>query len=54
VIVDRAGGPAVAFLFAGAAVAVAALVAAWPAGPISRAEARSTVDPDRVLLRETV
>lgn len=53
VIVDRAGGPAVAFLFAGAAVAVAALVAAWPAGPISRAEARSVADPDRVLLRET-
>ncbi|MFF0469226.1 MFS transporter [Micromonospora zamorensis] len=37
-IVDHAGGVSWAFLFAGAAVAVAAAVAALPAGPIARAE----------------
>ncbi|SCE92057.1 Major Facilitator Superfamily protein [Micromonospora coriariae] len=37
-IVDQAGGVPWAFIFAGAAVAVAAAVAAWPAGPIARAE----------------
>ncbi|WFE25159.1 MFS transporter [Solwaraspora sp. WMMD791] len=54
VLVDGRGGPPAAFLFAGAAVAVAAAVAAWPAGPIRRAETRSAADPDRVLLSETV
>ncbi|MGK5742910.1 MFS transporter [Micromonospora sp. URMC 103] len=39
VIVDHAGGVPWAFLFAGAAVAVGAGVAALPAGPIARAEA---------------
>jgi MFS family permease len=39
-IVDHAGGVTWAFLFAGAAVAVGAAVAALPAGPIARAEAR--------------
>ncbi|MFC0503566.1 MFS transporter [Micromonospora costi] len=39
VIVDNAGGVPWAFLFAGAAVAVGAGVAALPAGPIARAEA---------------
>ncbi|MFI7076751.1 MFS transporter [Micromonospora sp. NPDC049903] len=38
-IVDQAGGVPWAFLFAGAAVAVGAGVAALPAGPIARAEA---------------
>ncbi|MEU8010391.1 MFS transporter [Micromonospora parva] len=38
VIVDHAGGVRWAFLFAGAAVAVGAVVAALPAGPIARAE----------------
>ncbi|MFG1654635.1 MFS transporter [Micromonospora sp. NPDC049275] len=38
-IVDRAGGVPWAFVFAGAAVAVGAAVAALPAGPIARAEA---------------
>ncbi|RKF25071.1 MFS transporter [Micromonospora globbae] len=41
VIVDHAGGVPWAFLFAGAAVAVGAGVAALPAGPIARAEARA-------------
>ncbi|MFG2055699.1 MFS transporter [Micromonospora sp. NPDC048930] len=40
-IVDRAGGVPWAFLFAGAAVAVGATLAALPAGPIARAEARA-------------
>ncbi|WP_433529961.1 MFS transporter [Micromonospora sp. CA-263727] len=38
-IVDHGGGVPWAFLFAGAAVAVGAAVAALPAGPIARAEA---------------
>ncbi|MFI1193053.1 MFS transporter [Micromonospora sp. NPDC020750] len=38
-IVDHSGGVSWAFLFAGAAVAVGATVAALPAGPIARAEA---------------
>ncbi|SBT51696.1 MFS transporter [Micromonospora narathiwatensis] len=38
-IVDHTGGVPWAFLFAGAAVAVGAAVAALPAGPIARAEA---------------
>lgn len=50
VLVDRVGGPAAAFLFAAAALALAALLAGWPAGPISRAEARASVDLDRALL----
>ncbi|MFG2048840.1 MFS transporter [Micromonospora sp. NPDC048935] len=37
-IVDHAGGVRWAFLFAGAAIAVGAAVAALPAGPIARAE----------------
>ncbi|MGC5377628.1 MFS transporter [Micromonospora sp. DT68] len=37
-IVDHGGGVPWAFVFAGAAVAVAAVVAALPAGPIARAE----------------
>ncbi|MFY1635863.1 MFS transporter [Solwaraspora sp. WMMB335] len=53
VIIDRGGGPAVAFLVAGAAVGLVALLAAWPAGPISRAESRAVLDVDRVLLTET-
>lgn len=40
-IVDHAGGPAWAFVFAGAAVAVAAVVAGRPGGSIARAEARA-------------
>ncbi|WP_410814348.1 MFS transporter [Micromonospora sp. 067-2] len=44
-IVDHAGGVPWAFLFAGAAVAVGAAVAALPAGPIARAET-STVRID--------
>ncbi|MFR9774624.1 MFS transporter [Micromonospora sp. MS34] len=40
-IVDHAGGVPGAFLFAGAAVAVGAALAALPAGPIARAEARA-------------
>ncbi|MET8305774.1 MULTISPECIES: MFS transporter [unclassified Micromonospora] len=44
-IVDNAGGVPWAFLFAGAAVAVGAAVAALPAGPIARAEI-STVRTD--------
>ncbi|SIN21837.1 MFS transporter [Micromonospora cremea] len=40
-IVDHAGGVPWAFLFAGAAVAVGAAVAALPAGPIARAETSS-------------
>ncbi|MBY8873977.1 MFS transporter [Micromonospora sp. PLK6-60] len=38
-IVDHAGGVPWAFVFAGGAVAVGAVVAALPAGPIARAEA---------------
>ncbi|MEV1143537.1 MFS transporter [Micromonospora sp. NPDC049799] len=38
-IVDHAGGVPWAFLFAGAAVAVGAVVAGLPAGPVARAEA---------------
>ncbi|WP_091107909.1 MFS transporter [Micromonospora citrea] len=38
-IIDHAGGVPWAFLFAGAAVAVGAGIAALPAGPIARAEA---------------
>ncbi len=40
-IVDHTGGVPWAFLFAGAAVAVGAALAALPAGPIARAEARA-------------
>ncbi|MFI7021475.1 MFS transporter [Micromonospora sp. NPDC049900] len=40
-IVDQAGGVPWAFLFAGAAVAVGAGVAALPGGPIARAEAEA-------------
>ncbi|KXK63567.1 MFS transporter [Micromonospora rosaria] len=51
-IVDHAGGVPGAFLFAGSAVAVGALVAALPAGPVARAESRSAVRPDDVLAPE--
>ncbi|MFF5178523.1 MFS transporter [Micromonospora sp. NPDC000316] len=47
-IVDSAGGVPWAFVFAGAAVAVAAAVAALPAGPIARAET-STVRAEELL-----
>ncbi|MEU6023826.1 MFS transporter [Micromonospora sp. NPDC047134] len=40
-IIDHAGGVPWAFLFAGAAVAAGAAIAALPAGPIARAEAAS-------------
>ncbi|MCO1598217.1 MFS transporter [Micromonospora sp. RHAY321] len=40
-IVDHAGGVPWAFLFAGASVAVGAVVAALPSGPIARAETAS-------------
>lgn len=42
-IVDQPGGVPWAFLLSGALTGAAALVAAWPAGPISRADARATV-----------
>ncbi|SCL13572.1 hypothetical protein GA0070624_0175 [Micromonospora rhizosphaerae] len=47
-IVDHGGGVPWAFLFAGAAVAVGAAVAALPAGPIARAEA-SAVRAEQTL-----
>lgn len=43
-IVDRPGGAPWSFLFAAAVVAAATVVAAWPAGPISRADAAVTAD----------
>ncbi|MFB9237502.1 MFS transporter [Plantactinospora siamensis] len=49
VVVDRPGGVPWAFLLAGAAVAVAAGVAARPAGPIARAEETATVRQERAL-----
>ncbi|HEU4424144.1 MAG TPA: MFS transporter [Pilimelia sp.] len=52
VIVDRAGVPW-AFLFAGAAVAFAAAVAALPAGSIARADARAAVRIERMLAAES-
>ncbi|MFG3697070.1 MFS transporter [Micromonospora sp. NPDC047620] len=47
-IVDHAGGVPWAFLFAGAAVAVGAGIAALPAGPIARAEATAVRAEDLV------
>ncbi|GAA4616614.1 hypothetical protein GCM10023195_73950 [Actinoallomurus liliacearum] len=41
-IVDRLGGAPWSFLFAAAFVAAATVVAAWPAGPITRADAAVT------------
>jgi len=41
-IVDRPGGVPWAFVFAGAVVGAAALVAGWPSGPVARAEADAT------------
>jgi hypothetical protein len=38
-IVDQPGGVPWAFVFSGAVIGVAAAVAAWPAGPITRADA---------------
>ncbi|RKR90039.1 putative MFS family arabinose efflux permease [Micromonospora pisi] len=52
-IVDQVGVPW-AFLFAGAAVAVAAGVAAPRSGPISRAEAREAVRVEQALAAELV
>jgi MFS family permease len=52
VIVDEAGGVRWAFLFAGAAIAVAAAVAALPAGAMARAEARAAVRVERALAAE--
>ncbi|HEX5596739.1 MAG TPA: MFS transporter [Micromonosporaceae bacterium] len=52
VIVDQAGGVPWAFLFAGASVAVAAVVAGWPAGPIARAEARAALRLEQALAAE--
>ncbi|WP_326561120.1 MFS transporter [Micromonospora sp. NBC_01796] len=52
-IVDQVGVPW-AFLFAGAAVAVAALVAAPRRGPIARAEAREAVRVEQALAAELV
>lgn len=52
VIVDRAGGVPWAFVFAGAAVAVAAGVAARPAGSIARAENKATVRVEQPLATE--
>lgn len=54
VIVDRPGGVPWAFLFGGAAVAVAALVAARPAGSIARAETTATVRLEQALAAEPV
>jgi MFS family permease len=51
VIVDHSG-TAWAFMFAGAAVALAALVAALPAGSIARADARATVRIEQALAAE--
>lgn len=42
VIVDQPGGVPWSFLFAGVMIGIAALVAAWPSGPISRADAWAT------------
>jgi MFS family permease len=42
VIVDRPGGVPWAFLLAGAAVAVSAVVAGWPRGALGRADAHAT------------
>ena len=54
VIVDRAGGPPLAFLFAGATVGLAALVAGWPSGSISRAEAHASVRVEQALTADPV
>jgi MFS family permease len=49
VIVDQPGGVPWAFIFAGAAVGVAAIVAALPAGSIARADAHAAARLERVL-----
>lgn len=54
VIVDRPGGVPWAFLFGGAAVAVAAVVAARPTGSIARAETTATVRLEQALAAEPV
>ncbi|GGM23452.1 MULTISPECIES: MFS transporter [Micromonospora] len=51
-IIDHGGGVPGAFLFAGATVAVGALVAALPAGPLTRAEKHSPVRPEDTLTPE--
>ncbi|GAA4687760.1 hypothetical protein Prum_034920 [Phytohabitans rumicis] len=48
-IVDQPGGVPWAFLFAGAAVGMAALVAGVPSGAIARADAHATARIDRTL-----
>jgi MFS family permease len=48
-IVDQPGGVPWAFLFAGAAVGVAAVVAGLPSGSIARADARAAARIDQVL-----
>ncbi|HEY0699541.1 MAG TPA: MFS transporter [Micromonospora sp.] len=53
-IVDRPGGVPWAFLFAGAAVAAAAVVAGRPRGSIARAEAQATVRVEAALAAEPV
>jgi MFS family permease len=54
VIVDQAGGVPWAFLFAGAAVAVAAVVAGLPTGSIARAEAKAADRVEQALAAELV
>ncbi|SDY78410.1 hypothetical protein SAMN05444365_103466 [Micromonospora pattaloongensis] len=51
-IVDRPGGVPWAFLLAGAAVGVAAVVAALPTGSIARAEARAALHVEQALAPE--
>jgi len=53
-IVDRPGGVPWAFLMAGAAIAIAALVAGIPSGSIARADARATAHFDRRLATNTI
>ncbi|MEV1288185.1 MFS transporter [Micromonospora sp. NPDC049679] len=54
IIVDRPGGVPWAFLLAGAAVGVAAVVAALPTGSIARAEARAAVNVEQALAAELI
>ncbi|MGN9906113.1 MFS transporter [Phytohabitans sp. LJ34] len=53
-IVDQPGGVPWAFLFAGAAVGVAAVVAGLPSGSIARADARATARINQTLAAATV
>jgi MFS family permease len=54
VIVDQPGGVPWAFLFAGAAIGLSAVVAALPSGSIARAEASAAVRVERTLAAELV